>query len=199
MKRSIFLFAITASFLFPGCDDTIRETVKYMINEPVVMTGAEFRNLPIRTKAPQEISAKGKICFYEGYLYVCEPEKGIHIIDNRNPSSPVAVGFVELPGNADVAIREGKLYADAYVDLLWFDISNPAQPQLQGRIENIFKEALPPVENEFGYDYGLCASAVENGNIVVGWTLKEQEVIYYKNSELMLEDAAPTGIYSQNG
>ncbi|MDR1918244.1 MAG: hypothetical protein LBQ65_01195 [Tannerellaceae bacterium] len=177
MKRSILLLAIIAGYYFlPSCGETtMRQTMKYMINEPVVMSKSEFRGLSIQTKAPQEISAKGKICFYEGYLYICEPEKGIHIIDNRKPSSPVAVGFVELMGNADVAIREGKLYADAYVDLLWFDISNPAQPQLQGRIEDMFKEALPPIDNGFSYDYGLCSAEVEKGNIVVGWKLKERE------------------------
>jgi hypothetical protein len=179
----MFFFAFAACFLFPGCEDTIRETMIYKVNEPILMSASEFRNLPIATKAPQEISEKGKMCFYEGYLYICEPGEGIHIIDNRNPASPQAVGFVELMGNADVAIREGKLYADAYIDLLWFDLSNPAQPQLQGRIEDMFKEALPPIVNEYGYDYGLCSTATQEGKIVVGWTLKERsEVITYRTS-----------------
>ncbi|MDR1981047.1 MAG: hypothetical protein LBQ39_05420 [Tannerellaceae bacterium] len=194
MKRLIFLIGMAAGLFFPGCDDTVRETIQYMINEPVVMTAAEFRSLPIRTKAPQEIETQGKICFYEGYLYICEPGKGIHIIDNRNPASPVPVGFIELLGNADVAIRHGKLYADAHVDLVWFDISNPAQPQLLGRVEELFREVLPSVENEYGYDYNMCMSAKEKGNIVIGWTLKQrsEEVVRYRdNGEYLHTEMSP--------
>ncbi|MDR1881031.1 MAG: hypothetical protein LBQ78_08865 [Tannerellaceae bacterium] len=195
MKRLIFLIGMTAGLFFSGCDDTVRETIKYVINEPVAMTAAEFRSFPIRTKAPQEIESQGKICFYEGYLYICEPGKGIHIIDNRNPASPQPVGFIELLGNADVAIRDGKLYADAYVDLLWFDIANPAQPQLLGRIEELFNEALPATQNDYGYDYNMCMSEKEKGNIVIGWTLKErsEEVVRYRgNGEyLYLNEMSP--------
>jgi hypothetical protein len=197
MKRVILFIAFTAGFLFPSCDTTIRETMKYMINEPVVMSGEEFRNLPIQTKAPQEIESKGKICFYEGYLYISEPDKGIHIIDNRNPSSPAAVGFVELMGNADLLIRDGKLYADAYVDLLWFDISNPAQPQLLGRVENLFEAAYPPADNEYGFDYSLCYSETTKGNVVVGWKAKEREVeVFYStdgDDRVMYNDATAAG------
>jgi hypothetical protein len=184
MKRLIFLFAATAILFLPGCDSTVRETVIYKVNEPVVMAASEFRNIAVRTTSPKEITSRGKICFYNGYLYICESGKGIHIIDNRNPSAPKATGFVELLGNADVAIRQGKLYADAYVDLLWFDLADPAQPQLLGRIEDMFKEAMPPIDNEYGYDYDLCTAATQKGDIIVGWNLKEhsREVEYQSGS-----------------
>jgi hypothetical protein len=89
------------------------------------------------------ITGGGKICFYNGYLYISEPEKGIHIIDNRNPSNPHAVGFVKLPGNADLAIRNDLLYADAFTNLVWFDISNPAKPKQKGILEDVFLPAWP--------------------------------------------------------
>jgi hypothetical protein len=164
-----------------------------MINEPVFMPAADFRNLPVQTTAAKEIKTRGKLCFYEGYLYISEPGSGIHIIDNRNPSSPTAVGFVELLGNADIAIRNGKLYADAFVDLLWFDISNAAEPQLLGRIENLFVDALPVVENGYGCDYSMCDPENRGNNIVVGWTLEKriEEIVRNPNDEVydMVADA----------
>ena len=79
---SIMLLALTS------CSDTVTETVTYKINEPVFMSNSAFRASVKVSQAPEAITKHGKICFYEGYLYISETEKGIHIIDNRNPSSP---------------------------------------------------------------------------------------------------------------
>jgi hypothetical protein len=190
MKRLIYLAFAVIGMLSPGCDNTIRETVEYMINEPVFMAVSDFRNLPIQTEVPREIETRGKLCFYEGYLYISEPGKGIHVIDNRNPSSPTAVGFVELLGNADIAIRDNKLYADALIDLLWFDISNPAKPQLLGRLIDLFADVMPVADNEYGLDYGMCYAGSSNG-IVVGWTLKKrvEEITYERPRGELMNDA----------
>ena len=55
-----------------------------------------------------------------------------------DPANPLSVGFIKLPGNLDVAIKNGFLYADSFVDLVVIDITDPAAPQLSKRIENIF-------------------------------------------------------------
>jgi hypothetical protein len=100
---------------------------------------------------------------------------GIHIINNTNPSQPRIVGFIELVGNADLAIRNDQLYADSYVDLVWFDITDPASPRLKGRLENAFPDALPIIDNPYGYDYSLCYSSEgAKKGIIVGWNLKER-------------------------
>src|SRR5665647_3663824 len=155
MKKLIFLFNI-AVLLLVGCDDKVTETVTYKINEPVFMSSETFRSSVKVTSEPQKITNYGKICFYNGYLYISESEKGIHIIDNRNPASPQIVGFIELLGNADLSIRNDRLYADSYIDLVWFDISNPALPSLTGRLDSIFPGALPITNNQYGIDYQKC-------------------------------------------
>jgi hypothetical protein len=101
---------------------------------------------------------------------------GIHILDNRNPSQPHNVGFIELLGNADIAIKDNKLYADSYIDLVWFDVSDPANPQLDGRLENAFPEALPVIENGYSYDYSMIYNekGEKKSGIVVGWNLKHR-------------------------
>jgi len=172
MKRTM-LFISLAVLLLSSCESVVTETVTYKINEPVFMSTETFRNSVKVTSKQHAISGIGKMCFYNDYLYISEPEKGIHIIDNRDPSSPRVAGFIELLGNADLAIRNNKLYADSYIDLVWFDISNPLLPELKGRLDSIFPTALPLPLNQYGIDYQQTYAGKSKG-IVVGWKVKER-------------------------
>ena len=179
MKRTM-LFISLAVLLLSSCESVVTETVTYKINEPVFMSTETFRNSVKVTSKQHAISGIGKMCFYNDYLYISEPEKGIHIIDNRDPSSPRVAGFIELLGNADLAIRNNKLYADSYIDLVWFDISNPLLPELKGRLDSIFPTALPSTKNQYGIDYQQTYAGKSKG-IVVGWKVKErtEDVSHY--------------------
>ena len=179
MKKILFLFSLTLLAL-TGCEDKVTETVTYKINEPIFMSTATFRNSVKVTAEPQKITSIGKMCFYNNYLYISEPEKGIHIINNTDPANPQMIGFIQLLGNADLAIRNGMLYADSYIDLVWFDVTNPALPELKGRLDSIFPTAMPMIPNNYGYDYSSIYSGKSKG-IVIGWKLKErtEEVTHY--------------------
>ncbi len=173
MKKLIYLLPLLLCGLW-SCSDNVSETVTYKINEPVFMSVQDFRTAVKVSSRPEQIENYGKICFYEGFMYISEAGKGIHILDNRNPSLPKNVGYIELPGNADLAIRDNQLYADSYIDLVWFDVSNPAKPELKGRLTDIFPKALPPMPNEFGFDYAMCYDQNKEKAVVVGWKLKER-------------------------
>ncbi|MDD4967831.1 MAG: hypothetical protein PHT07_00195 [Paludibacter sp.] len=179
MKKILFLFSMTLLAL-TGCENQVTETVTYKINEPIFMATSTFRNSVKVTTEPQKITSIGKMCFYNNYLYISEPEKGIHIINNTDPANPQIIGFIQLLGNADLAIRNGMLYADSYIDLVWFDVTNPALPELKGRLDSIFPTAMPMIMNNYGYDYSSVYSGKSNG-IVIGWELKEktEEVTRY--------------------
>ncbi len=153
MKQIQFILIAFMAVVLASCEPSVSEKVTYKINEPVFMTKTAFRASVKVTNKSEEITTLGKICFYQGYLFISEPEKGIHIIDNRNPTSPQNIGFIELLGNADLAVRDNLLYADSFVDLVWFDISNPAAPTVKGRLEDIFPTALPIMLNDYGFDY----------------------------------------------
>jgi len=174
MKKTVLIFFIAG--LLAGCSYNYTETFSYKINEPVFMSMSDFRNSVRVTKEQHQINNYGKICFYNGFLYISESEVGIHIINNTDPSSPRIVGFIELVGNADLAIKDNILYADALIDLVWFDITDPANPVLKGRLENAFPESYPPIDNQYGYDYNMCYSedGTRKSGVVVGWSLKER-------------------------
>lgn len=173
MSKLKFLLVGVLAIILTACESGETVKVTYKINEPVFMSKTAFRSsVKVKTQA-EDIQKLGKICFYDGYLYISEPEKGIHIIDNRNPSNPLNIGFIEVLGNADLAIRNNMLYADSYVDLVWFDITNPAAPTLKGRLEDIFVSALPVMENFYGCDYKEVNDGQDTG-IVVGWKVVER-------------------------
>lgn len=173
MKTINSLIIMLVTFGFVACDTGFNNEITYPINEPITISKEEFRNKVKVTSAVNEISNYGKICLYNGFIYISEPEKGVHILDNSNPANPVMVGYIELPGNADLAIRNNLLYADSYIDLVWFDVSNPATPVLKGRLEEVFPEALPMPENMLGYDYELVET-VRNKSVVIGWKVSER-------------------------
>jgi len=179
MKRFVYLFCLVL-FALTGCQNKVTEIVTYKINEPVFMATSTFRNSVKVTTVPQTITSIGKMCFYNNYLYISEPEKGIHIINNTDPANPQQTGFIELMGNADLAIRNGLLYADSYIDLVWFDVTNPAIPELKGRLDSIFPYAVPMTQNQYGIDYAKSYPGTSKG-IIIGWVVKErtEEVSHY--------------------
>src|SRR4029078_894787 len=106
--------------------------------EPVFKRIDEMR-IPASFGAARSLESPGKIFYYKGYLLINEMNKGIHIIDNTNPQSPVNVGFIDLPGTLDMAVNNDILYADSYLDLVGIDISNPLAPVEVNRVTDVFQ------------------------------------------------------------
>jgi hypothetical protein len=101
--------------------------------------------------------ATGKIFYHDGYLLIGDPNQGIHVIDDRDPSRPANVAFLRVPGNLDMTVSGDVLYADSYVDMLSFDLSDPSRPRLLGRTPDVF-----PVHR---YGYGFIDDPAGSGMI----------------------------------
>jgi hypothetical protein len=125
------------SVLLEGCSDKCEVTNEYTYYKPVYTDLATIRS-SVRQVAPAPVTAIGKIYFKDGILFVNQPGEGIHVIDNHDPSRPVVVSFVEIPGNNDLAVKGNILYADSYVDLVALDISNIQAIHEIKRLENAF-------------------------------------------------------------
>jgi len=115
-----------------------------MANVPVYQSDAEFLSA-IRSMDAKNISSKGKIFLKDNYILINEPNDGIHIIDNSDPSVPINICFIYIPGNVDMAASGNVLYADTYQDLLVIDISDVTNVSVLKRIEDIYPGALPPL------------------------------------------------------
>jgi hypothetical protein len=125
-----------------GCPTSYVTTVY----EPVYMSWDEFRSeAAVGQTEPRDIQDAGKIYVFDDLIFVSEPGKGIHVVDQRDPSDPVAVSFIEIPGTVDIAVlqEDGRtlLYADSFVDLLVFEITPDPQAfssELVRRVEDVF-------------------------------------------------------------
>ena len=132
----IFLPALVL-LLATSCTDNCETTRTYVYYEPVYQTTEEIRS-SFSIMPPQTMESSGKIYLKGNLLFINEPNKGIHIIDNTDKRNPVSVSFINIPGNFDMAAKGNYLYADSFIDLLVIDISDVNNVQLTQRIENVF-------------------------------------------------------------
>lgn len=136
--RPLYLPLLLLLLIFSGClKDDCTEIRKYTIYTPVYKQADALRER-VGMEAARPLVQPGKIYVYGHLLLINEIEKGIHLINNSNPANPINTGFLAIPGNRDMAMQNGVLYADNYMDLLTFDFSNFAVPQLVNRQKNVF-------------------------------------------------------------
>lgn len=132
--ETISFVALLTLFSLQGCveyrDDPFCEEWDYMTLE-TLREGVEV--LPA-----QEIGEAGKIYKYGNTLLVSETNKGIHVIDNSDKQSPNPKYFLKIPGNVDMAVKEGYLYADSFMDLVVIDINNLDEIKEVNRTQDIF-------------------------------------------------------------
>src|SRR5690554_1860273 len=121
-----------------SCQDQIESTYTFKTQMPVYMQMSTVREGEIIVEPGKPLDNPGKIYLYGDHLFINEPQKGIHLIDNASPASPKALHFIPIPGNVDLAINDGILYADSYVDLLAFDIRNLEKIEMVKRLEDVF-------------------------------------------------------------
>lgn len=163
VKRTIIFLGLIVVLM--ACQDETYE--RFVGNSPVYMSYEDLRSA-IRTVDVQMLENPGKIYFKDNQIYINEFMKGVHVFDNSNPSAPQQIGFIEIPGNVDIAIRGNYLYADSYVDLVVIDISDISNPKEVDRKKELFEYTLP----EYDEEYELAAIDQEEG-VVVAWEVKE--------------------------
>jgi hypothetical protein len=165
MKKS-FIAAIAILLAFAGCfkDNCISTyTIYYPVYKSLTQARADMKSL-----AAQPLHNTGKIYVYGNYLFINEPDKGIHVIDNSNPAAPVNISFVAIPGNVDIAIKGNYLYADSYSDLVVFDITNVKNIHTVQFINNVFRD-----RNMY---YLVTASNPDSAMVVVDYIAKDTTV-----------------------
>jgi len=144
----------------------------FSANVPILIPVEDWRNTPFALEASRPLKRMGKTFLHEDLLFVNEVLEGIHIYDNSDPGSPTNLGFLPIHANLEVVAKGNFLYADSYYDLLTFDISNPNQPQLVDRQEDVFPFLFHRQLNSFNPDFPAAAHST-NTHIVQGWKLEE--------------------------
>src|SRR5215217_1295943 len=109
MKKLISAALLSASlsivFLLQGClKDTYERTYTYTYYQPIYKPIEEVR-ANVKSNAAQPVERPGKLFIRGNYIFLNEIDKGIHVIDNSDPSQPKNISFINIPGNMDIAVK----------------------------------------------------------------------------------------------
>lgn len=125
-------------FTLQGClKDSYRES--YKIYTPVYQSLTRTR-AEMKSSTAKPLENTGKLNVFGHYIFLNEVGKGIHVIDNSNPSAPRNLSFLPIPGNSDLAVKGNYLYADSYSDIAVFDISEPSNIRAVRFLDNVIKD-----------------------------------------------------------
>lgn len=122
------------------------------IDEPVFIELEKIKN-NIGILPPKEIKNLGKMYTYKNYIFIGEPNFGIHIIDNSNPKDPKNKAFIRVPFNENISIKDDIMYADNLGDILAIDISKLEQINITKKIA--LSNYDPKEKIQIGYKNGV--------------------------------------------
>jgi len=177
MKRILSVVGFSILLFLQGCvkDQVLTKTTIY---RPVYKTKDEVK-ANIKSSNPIELTAPGKLFYKDGYVFLNELNKGVHIIDVRNPASPANIAFVHVPGAVDLAVRGNILYADMYTDLVAIDITDPRNVQLKTVLPSVFPEryysSFIPL-NDMVITEWIAVDTVLKSNETINWGMMKEDV-----------------------
>lgn len=170
MKRSVSCFVLGLVMpLLTSCWGLV-DPVPVSAYQPILMSRAQLE-ASIKMLEPLPISNAGKLYQYGHYILVNERYKGVHLIDNSEPAAPKKLGFIQVPGSVDFAVKENVLYVDNAVDLVAISLNDINHIRVSKRVRDAFPAMLPPDNITGSYDK---AGAPEDA-VIVGWELKQAE------------------------
>ncbi|MDP3311850.1 LVIVD repeat-containing protein [Lutibacter sp.] len=180
MKKIFLLIAIVFVFVTSCTNDDNYEY--YDLATPVMLSFDDLRK-SVDILPPIRIEESGKIYYYNKYIFVNDMYKGIHIINNTNPEKPIKISFLKIHGNVDISVKNNFLYADSFMDLLVFDISDINNIKLVNRLKDVFPYYYSIPQNA---DVDWRSLNMQN-SVVIDWVITRErreinsDPLYYSN------------------
>lgn len=166
---AIVLFTAVTAVGLGSCNDSCKNEMIYEANVPVYLSYEDLRK-PVTLEASKALEKPGKFWRKDGYLFVSDVNKGIHIYNISNANAPYELVFVNVPGIMDVAVKGNYLLADSYTDLLVLDISNPSQPAQVKRLNDVFPYNPFKVEAREGYP---VVALDQTKGVITDWKIEK--------------------------
>lgn len=164
MKKTLW-FAVFLT-LFSGCFEPKTEIPEEVIGLAPVY--GDLSENEIKLLDPQPMENLFKIYYKAPYIFAGELSKGIHIIDNTDPTQPEKIAFLKILGNSDIAIKGNLLYANNLSDLVTLDISNINDIKEVHRLEDAFGQLV--IDGSFPIAYeGFFECVDPEKGLVIGW------------------------------
>lgn len=178
MKHILSVIVLLALCIMQGCvkDQVLTRTTVY---RPVYKTKEEVR-ANIKSSIPIALTTPGKLFYKDGYVFLNELNKGVHIIDVRNPAAPNNIAFVHIPGAVDLAVRGNILYADMYTDLVAVDITDPKAVQLKTVVPGVFPDryysSFVP-DSKMIITEWIAVDTVLRNDETISWGMRKSDVV----------------------
>ncbi|MBK7428600.1 MAG: hypothetical protein IPI60_17085 [Saprospiraceae bacterium] len=160
MKNTFILSIFIPAILLCGCYKSY-DTIKVIGWVPMY---SDSIDLDIKIESPRAISSLERIYVFQQYIFAIEKAKGVHIIDNSNPETPVPIHFLSIVGTTEVAIKDHYLYTDQFSELVVIDIHNIAEAMELSRKEGVFPNSGNLPDQNSGY-----FQCPDPGKTVEGW------------------------------
>lgn len=142
------------------CNDCNDEDTFVNPYTPVLLDRTLFEN-SVQSLPAQNIIKSGKIYLKDNLMFINEVNKGFHVYNYTNPENPVRIGFIQIIGATDLAVRNNIIYINQAVDLVTLEynyLNNSIVVTHRNR--NVFPQKTSP--------NGSIAYTGEN-QIVVDW------------------------------
>jgi hypothetical protein len=168
MKKSITITIILATLALLLSTSLRSDSPGYYYRgySPIFMTRTELEKSVKSAGESREIKDPVKIYVSGDRIFVSERYKGVHLIDNSDPTDMRQTGFIIAPGCIDIAVKDNILYLDNAVDLVAFDL---ATNQVTERLKGLLPEPASPDGDTAQY-YNK-----PQGLICVGWEKRTEQ------------------------
>lgn len=159
LRFLMYFVSIIATIMLQSCIYRIDDSPsRYSSYEPVYMSRQQLEN-SIKMSPARSMVKAGKIYVKDSYIFITDENKGFHIYNNSNPNAPQLIGFLEVPGATDMAIKNNTIYINQAVDLVAVTVNNTSVT-VNKRIPNTFPQKISP--DGLGHNSGT-------NEIIVDW------------------------------
>lgn len=141
----------------------------------------------------REITNPGKIYLGNDVILIGEEQEGIHVIDNSDPINPTSVNFINIPGNKEFFVKDNKIYAETYYDLVKIDISDMYNAVLDSRAEFVFQDLWKNGEQTLiGFSYKEVTTTLDQKDDFYQQVLAENEIYLDYAKNIIPKSALPS-------
>jgi hypothetical protein len=117
--------------------------------KPIYVTENDFYD--IKNLSEQKLVNTGSIYLWKNFFLIAEYRKGIHVYDRTNPSNPIYISYLSIPGCVDFTITGQTMFVDNGFDILSINISNILSIKLNTVLKNQTKNPIEKPANYKGY------------------------------------------------
>lgn len=174
-SRFLALSLLLFSLMLAGCFRPVKPQIRAEAYVPVYGFDSSLRK--ITASGPQPTVNAGKLYVVGKTLFQVELDKGIHVIDYTDEQNPKKLGFINIGGCSEVAVKNNVIFTNCMNDVVSIDINDLSAPKELNRAVNAFSSDYyynqmavrqkPPYPNV----YYKCPDGFQGD--VIGWKLEK--------------------------